>query len=682
MPPGLFKPAAYGPFWASIAIVIVAMYVFRANRHRPINQFFTALAAVLVVWQLLILDSLVTDDRTFSARCGLSLAACLPGALALFLDLLEIPDAKLGERISRILGPLLACLVVATIPWSTGCVSQGSPGRILAGPLYPVYLAGAMVVVAHTVWGGFEAYRAATVTLKFELRSLGILAASAVASLYFLRTSEPFSALATGRTSLLVVSFFCAAALLFNSGTLFTAGQLLRILSRHVLRIGVWLSIMLPVAYFLEGLPIGLITLSLVLIAYPVLYAIDLYLGPFYVKLLRPGEQVFRERASTLANGSWAAEHIDEGFRALGKDVYAAGSVETIFLDGDFSEQKLDHSHRILLGVAKERGWITREYVLRSLSGKEARELTEAFELSDTCLVISRPVHKGAAAMFVGRLNGARVATWPDIQFGSEILSHYGNAMVRSRVATESVRAHQLAQIGFLASQVRHETRNRLESVRAVLELLNDNLESNVDQEHRHLVLVELCDFIEDFNLCLDMARPDYNCLRLEAVPIGALFRDLVQSTAAVLKRHAVTLETFVGCDFVMADRRFLKQALFNLLRNGIQAAQGSVEHVVRLSATQEGGSVHIEVHDSGPGVPPELHGRLFQDYASTQANGVGLGLSISRSVISLLGGSIEYLNAAGIPNAKFRVTLFAPDEGVDSDVQPAPIPFRSSAAA
>ncbi|HSL85076.1 MAG TPA: ATP-binding protein, partial [Thermoanaerobaculia bacterium] len=93
-------------------------------------------------------------------------------------------------------------------------------------------------------------------------------------------------------------------------------------------------------------------------------------------------------------------------------------------------------------------------------------------------------------------------------------------------------------------------------------------------------------------------------------------------------------------------DPRLLGRAVRNLLENAVRASAGGGRVLVRLAS--EDGTVAISVLDSGPGVPPELLGRIFDPYFSTHDTGTGLGLPIARRVAEEHGGSISARNRAG----------------------------------
>ncbi|WP_422002482.1 sensor histidine kinase [Reyranella sp.] len=113
----------------------------------------------------------------------------------------------------------------------------------------------------------------------------------------------------------------------------------------------------------------------------------------------------------------------------------------------------------------------------------------------------------------------------------------------------------------------------------------------------------------------------------------------------------------------VRGDRVQLQQVIMNLLMNGIQAMAEVEDRPRKLTIElgRSGGDVVIAVTDSGPGLDPAQQERLFEAFFTTKQDGMGMGLSICRSIIEAHGGSIRAENVEG--GACFRVTLPAVNE-------------------
>ena len=115
----------------------------------------------------------------------------------------------------------------------------------------------------------------------------------------------------------------------------------------------------------------------------------------------------------------------------------------------------------------------------------------------------------------------------------------------------------------------------------------------------------------------------------------------------------------------VMCDRTMVEQVLINLSRNAIQAMETDTpleDRVLTLRVRQHHAQwVTFSVIDHGPGIAPEVAAKLFTPFFTTRAEGMGLGLSLCRSVIEQHGGVLDFAAAAGARGTKFRFTLPAP---------------------
>jgi two-component system sensor histidine kinase DctS len=136
----------------------------------------------------------------------------------------------------------------------------------------------------------------------------------------------------------------------------------------------------------------------------------------------------------------------------------------------------------------------------------------------------------------------------------------------------------------------------------------------------------------------------------------------------------------------VNCDRTMVEQVLLNLVRNGIQAMED--EHIApadRLLVIQVRPSterwVEWQVTDQGPGIPPEIARQLFTPFFTTKSEGMGIGLSMCRTVIEQHGGALEFSSAVraghGTPDPPGGATGTAPAPNAPTPNRPHGTTFR-----
>jgi PAS domain S-box-containing protein len=170
---------------------------------------------------------------------------------------------------------------------------------------------------------------------------------------------------------------------------------------------------------------------------------------------------------------------------------------------------------------------------------------------------------------------------------------------------------------------------------------------------------------------------------RLTMLDVDDVIQDVLALTRSELQRHGVVLRTALAAGErpVMGDRVQLQQVLLNLILNGIDAMRSVTERAKELtvsSAIGEPCSVLVSVEDTGTGLDPALACRVFDPFFTTKADGLGMGLSICRSIVEAHGGRLWA--SPGEPHG--TALRFAIPTGVETEGRSNPVQDPAAAGA
>lgn len=228
-------------------------------------------------------------------------------------------------------------------------------------------------------------------------------------------------------------------------------------------------------------------------------------------------------------------------------------------------------------------------------------------------------------------------------------------------------RESRLVAIGQMTSSVVHDLRNPLTLLKGYTDLAHRLAvrggETVIAEELEQVQAASdrLRRMIEEI---LDFARGGTPKLLLETLPARAFLDETLTPLAADLEERGIATELLLRLDDdlkVTLDRDRMQRVLENLLKNAREAVMsGTGARRVFLRAwVEEGDALAIRIADSGPGIPEELVGHLFEPFATTgKKQGTGLGLVTVRNLVKAHGGEIRVETAAPEGGAAFTVTL------------------------
>ena len=234
-----------------------------------------------------------------------------------------------------------------------------------------------------------------------------------------------------------------------------------------------------------------------------------------------------------------------------------------------------------------------------------------------------------------------------------EMAAHLAEAQEReSRLRQDLSHRDRLSALGRVAAGVAHEIRNPLTGIKLKLDVLEraEDVTSQVRGDVRSC-LEEIGRLDRVVQSLLLVARKSKRQDR--SVALGSLVDERAHLLENVAANRSVKIRR-EGNAGVIGDRDEIARVFDNLLRNAVEASPPKQEVVARLSRSDD--VVEVRIIDHGSGVPDERQAELFEPFFTSKAEGTGLGLWLSRSLVEAHGGSLTYERVGEA--TVFRMTL------------------------
>lgn len=211
------------------------------------------------------------------------------------------------------------------------------------------------------------------------------------------------------------------------------------------------------------------------------------------------------------------------------------------------------------------------------------------------------------------------------------------------KLEKEKSEKEQLALLGGMSARIAHEIKNPLASIQAGIQLLEMDFQEDPNRRVYFGKLKEEIQRVDKIlRQMLTFARKEEYHFSL--TPLSQVIREVLELGNPLFTEKSLSVEFTVHSEApVMIDLEKMKQVLWNLINNAIQASPEAGKISIILS--RNNGRMSLVIADEGPGMPEEILQNPFVPFRSTKTYGTGLGLVISKKIIDQHGGEIRFRN-------------------------------------
>jgi len=232
------------------------------------------------------------------------------------------------------------------------------------------------------------------------------------------------------------------------------------------------------------------------------------------------------------------------------------------------------------------------------------------------------------------------------------------NLAKSSELQLRLVRASELnthlREMNLAAAGLAHETRNPLNIIRGLAQMISKQPGTPPEIQKKSREIIDEADKVAaQLNEFINYSRPRE--VRRSKLALSSVVNEVVRTLNYDLDEKKISLQVKGEQLSIEADEQLLRQALFNLLLNAIQAVDGNGEIQI-VAEKRNATEACLDVRDNGPGVPPDRRTEIFKPYFTTQRKGTGLGLAVVQQIVLAHGWEVECLGNEP-RGAVFRIT-------------------------
>jgi PAS domain S-box-containing protein len=314
---------------------------------------------------------------------------------------------------------------------------------------------------------------------------------------------------------------------------------------------------------------------------------------------------------------------------------------------------------RVVLVSAAIEGFLGRSR--GELLGRTVKEIFSAESALGGLMLDAFRLHHNVEAREIEASNGRRVHVSLDFiqEKGTQIgaLLTMRDAESARRIEDEIELSRRISASGRVTRGVAHEVKNPINAIVLHLQLLRNKLQQVDPDTSRHVDIIdsEIHRLDRVVQILVDFTRP--RDLRLEETDLRLVLDEVSLLATPDAEQHGVKLVHEVPAEAVPVkiDVDFIKQAILNVVLNGVQAMPNG--GTLTLAAVREDDMVVTEIRDQGAGIPSEIQDKIFELYFTTKKTGSGIGLAQTYQIMQWHYGSVDFESGDG-KGTTFRLRL------------------------
>ena len=297
----------------------------------------------------------------------------------------------------------------------------------------------------------------------------------------------------------------------------------------------------------------------------------------------------------------------------------------------------------------------------RELLGRSAKEIFSPESNLGTLLLDAFRLHHNIEQREVETANGRRIEMSLDFiqEKGTQIgaLLTMRDAESARRIEDEIELSRRISASGRVTRGVAHEVKNPINAIVLHLQLLRNKMQEIDPDTGRHVDIIdsEIHRLDRVVQILVDFTRPRE--LRLEDSDLRLILDEVSLLAAPDAAQHGVKLVRELPAEpvIVKADVDLIKQAMLNVVLNGVQAMpQGGT---LTIAAHRDEDTVVTEIRDQGVGIPAAVQDKIFELYFTTKKTGSGIGLAQAYQIMQWHYGSVDFESQEG-KGTTFRLRL------------------------